>query len=308
MVYMPSVVTLQTPDEHDELVDTLSRLRDVFANSNSVRIDFSSTRLLLPEGMLLFYAELTRLVDTYQGRELSCRPSGTLKVSHVLQHLGVYGLLNYQAPAEPEGDDVVPWQKIRAKNVDVTEAGALIEGQPSLSPAETGVLFKSVSEAVTNVSHHSSLAPRADGLNLPAAMQWWMFSHENKERLYVAVCDLGIGIPRSLPRVHTREKVAEAISRIFKDKRPTDGRMIHAALRLGRSRTSMGNRGLGFTDILQIIDSVPGSALQIYSNRGSLVYKADTLWPSIKTRTFKNSILGTILVWSFPLKGDQNEC
>ena len=129
----------------------------------------------MPEGMLLFYAELTRLLDAYPDRELRCRPSGTLKVSHVLQHLGVYGLLNYQAPAEPEGDDVVPWQKIRAKNVDVREAGALIEGQPSLSPAETGVLFKSVSEAVTNVSHHSSIAPRADGLDLAAEMQWGFY-------------------------------------------------------------------------------------------------------------------------------------
>jgi hypothetical protein len=135
-------------------------------------------------------------------------------------------------------------------------------------------------------------------------MEWWMFSREDKERLYIAVCDLGIGIPRSLPKVHTAERVTEAISRIFKDKRPTDGRMINAALRMGRSRTDQGNRGLGFTDILQVINQIDRSALVIYSNRGSLTYKADQQRPSIKTRTFKNSILGTILVWSFPLNGE----
>lgn len=307
VVYFPEIITLLTPQGHAGLATALEDLRLIFSTSSSVCLDFSYTKQLMPEGMLLLYAELTRLNEAFPGRSLSCRPSRALKVSHVLQHLGVYGLLNYQAPDPPEGEDVVPWQKIWAKGVDVQGAGELIEGQPSLSPEETGILFKSVSEAVVNVTHHSSLAAREDDLKLPPTKQWWMFSHESKSRLYIAVCDLGIGIPRSLPRVHTLEKVQEAISRMFGDKRPTDGRMIHAALRLGRTRTHEENRGLGFTDIIQIVNAVPGSFLQIYSNRGGLVYKADDLRPSIKNRTFKNSILGTILVWSFPLKGDQNE-
>lgn len=268
--------------------------------------------MLLPEGMLLLYAELTRLIEAFPNRDLTCRPSRNAKVSHVLEHLGVYGLLNYTSPERPEGDDVVSWRAIRAKDVNVEEAGQLIQDQNSLSPGETSVLFRSVSEAVTNVSHHSHLAQRRDGLNLPEAMEWWMFSREDESRLYIVVCDLGIGIPRSLPKVHTMEKVLEAVAKIFGDRRPTDGRMIHAALRLSRTRTNEANRGLGFTDILQVVNRVHGSVLMVYSNRGVLEYKAarsDAIVPipTIKTKTFKNSILGTILVWSFPLGGGKHE-
>lgn len=304
-VKLPEVLSLITPQAHLELTTALENLRSAFSEQGSVCLDFSATRQLFPAGTLLLWAELTRLIDAFPAVELSCIPSSNLKVSHVLQHLGIYGLLGYTAPEKPEGDDVLPWKKTRGTRVDVQQAGALLEGDPNFSMTEARHLFGAVSEAVTNVSHHAHLAERLDGLQLPSSREWWLFHKVDNDRLFIAICDLGIGIPRSLPRVHTAEHVREVLARLFPGKRATDGRMIKAALRIGRTRTGEENRGLGFHDILGIIDAVEGSQLFIFSNRGGLTYKRtpSSQSASIKTWTFKNSILGTILVWSFPLRG-----
>ncbi len=307
-VLMPETMTLGTQDDHLALTSAMEQLRRAFLTQSSVCLDFSSTKLLFPDGMLLAWAELTRLIGAFPHVQLSCVPAKNSKVSHVLQHLGVYGLLGYTAPAQPEGDDVLPWKTVRGKEVDTQEAGILLTNDPNFSGNEPRFLYEAVSEAVTNVAHHAHLATRLDGLHLPTTREWWMFHKQERDRLFIAVCDLGIGIPRSLPKVHTAEYVREALARLFpgKGKRATDGNMIKAALRIGRTRTSEANRGLGFNDILNIIDTMRGSELHIFSNRGRLTYKPTptSQIPSIKVFTFKTSILGTILIWSFPLRRD----
>lgn len=303
-VAIPTVVSLLTSDLHDELTVAMATLRRAFAQQASVCLDFSATRMLYPEGMLLVWAELTRALEAFPNVEVSCVPARNKKVSHVLQHLGIYATCNYTAPFEPEGDDVLPWQKVRGKRVDVQEAGKIIEDDRNFSEDEASFLYEAVSEAVTNVSQHAVLGLRKDGLNLDPCREWWMLHKRDQGRLFIAVCDLGIGIPASLPIVHTMERVREVLARMFPGRRPTDGRMIKAALRIGRTRTGETYRGLGFSDILEIIDNISGSALNIFSNRGRLSYhsSATSRRPSIKIRTFKNSVLGTILVWSFPLR------
>jgi len=306
-VYLPQVVSLADRNLHYQLTKTMQELRMAFvADNEEVRLDFSRTEILHAEGMLLFYAELTRLIDAFPTKKLSCKPSKKAKVEEVLQHLGVYRLLGHNSLVVPTSSDAVNWKVARAVIVDGEKAGKLIEETAQLSGTAHSKLYRSVSEAITNVSNHSHLAKREDGLDLEPTKEWWMFSREEKNSLYVAVCDLGIGIPRSLPRRHPTEVWLDAIYRMFGDRRTTDGRMIKAALRLRRTRTEEDYRGVGFSDITNVLHQVEGSLLTVYSNRGKLRYWNPTLIPAIRVRSFKNSILGTILVWSFPFRDDQN--
>jgi hypothetical protein len=253
--------------------------------------------------MLLLYAELERLRRVFPGKVLSCTPAADRTVDGVLEHLGVYAWLAHRSKAKPSGDNVIGWKVQHAELVDGTIFGPPIEAL-GLKGEQANRLFRGVSEAVTNVRHHSSLRERKDGLGLPPKQEWWMFIHESDKRLYVAVCDLGIGIPRSLPIQHGTETVFHALRTISGRKRKTDGRLIQAALRLKRTRTEQENRGLGFNDMIAVLNTLPGSRMRIHSNHGALSYNADCRPPSIKVSAFKRSILGTIVAWHFPTAGE----
>lgn len=307
VIPVPRNVTLNGRAHQAELTKFLHELRLSFRKKDGqLCIDFRQCRKLFPEGTLLFFAELTRLIEGFPAKARRCIPAIDVTVNGVLQHLGLYALLGHESARVPEGRDVVNWRVARAPNVDGERAGEALLAM-EMSSERTSDLFRGVTEAITNVSNHAHIASRKDGLHLPIKKEWWMFCREDDDSLYVAVCDLGIGIPRSLPRVHASEVLADALSRMFGNRRPTDGRMIKAALRLRRTRTEQRYRGKGFTDILSVANRSEGSALRIYSNRGRVSYSADTLIPVIRDRTFKYSILGTIIVWVFPLKGKGHE-
>jgi hypothetical protein len=300
---VPASITIVGRPYHRALTGFLTELRRAFAQqSRAVCVDFSATQKLFPEGMLLLYSELDRLRTLFPAKEVRCIPSPNKTVDGVLQHLGVYAMVNHLSESAPEGDDVVGWKVHYGMDVNGDVFGPPIEAL-GLKTEHTSGLFKGVSEAVTNVRHHAHLAERKDGLQLPGPRKWWMFIHESEQRLYVAVCDLGIGIPRSLPLWHGPEAVAHALRVMFGRRRYNDGMRIKAALRLRRSRTDAGNRGKGFSDIIAALNTMPESRMTIFSNHGALRYNPSDRLPAIKVRTFENSILGTIIAWQFPARG-----
>jgi hypothetical protein len=306
----PKSICLVGKGAHTALTGFLAELRLAFAHpTRPLCIDFSRTVKLFPEAMLLFYAELNRLMHAFGGKPakgIRCIPANNATVDGVLQHLGVYKWLNHYSSAPPQGDNVIGWKVHHAEQVDGTVFGPPLETL-GLKTDQARKLFEGVSEAVTNVRHHAYLLPREDGLKLPVHEEWWMFIHESESKLYVAVCDLGIGIPRSLPLQHTWEAVLHAVRVIFGQKRRTDGRLIQAALRLRRSRTEASHRGMGFSDMIAVLNSMPESRMVIHSNHGVLTYNAAFRPPAITVRSFKNSILGTIVTWHFPNKGTTYE-
>lgn len=304
ILYAPAKITLRGKKAHAELTGFLAELRRAFAHhSRDLCIDFSQTTNVFPEGMLLFYAELDRLVSIFTEKKARCIPASHNTVDGVLQHLGIYQLLRHNSLLTPQGHNVVGWKVHHAQQVDGTIFGPPLEAL-KLKTDLSRKLYEGVSEAVTNVLHHAHLLPRKDGLNLPVRDEWWMFIHESESKLYVAVCDLGIGIPRSLPLQHTWEAIMHATRVIFGQRRRTDGRLIQAALRLRRSRTEASHRGMGFSDMIAALNTMPESRMMIHSNHGVLTYNASTQPPAIDVMSFKSSVLGTIIAWHFPNEGN----
>lgn len=85
--------------------------------------------------------------------------------------------------------------------------------------------------------------------------------------------------------------------------------MIHAAIEVKRSRTKKNHRGKGLSDMIKVIGKTKCGNLAIFSNRGIYQYKLDDLNPIENTRSYKDSISGTLILWSLPLKneGKNNE-
>ena len=282
---------------HDELVSFLKAMREAcLAGDKVVCLDFRSTKLMVAGGTLLFYSELCRLKAMFPQVAMRCIPSRDHVVNQVLQHLGIFDALGYQSSVVPSRLDVVSWRVVSSGDVDGAKVGELLEQYKSISGPIAGQLFRGAGEAMFNV-RHAYLEDRRDGLPEPDEKRWWMFCRESETDLYVAVCDLGIGIPRSLPVKYPSEVLSSLAGAVSGTSRNHDARMIHAAMQLHRTVTNLKGRGKGLTDFVRVIDSVPGARLFIFSNRGMVRYEGHTS----RQVSFHRSIKGTIVVWTIPL-------
>lgn len=287
---------------HDPLVVFLRQLRQAFLNSEkTVCLDFRQTKLMVAGGTLLFYSELCRLKSMFPLQPVRCIPSRDGVVNQVLQHLGIFEKLGYQSTVTPNRPDVTSWRVVSSEDIDGDKVGGLLEQYKSISGPVAGQLFRGAGEAMFNV-RHAYLEDRNDGLPAPKEKRWWMFCREADTHLFVAVCDLGIGIPRSLPIKYPSELISSIVANIPGMHANSDAKMIHAAMQLHRTSTQLKGRGKGLTDFVKVIDSVPGARLFIFSNRGLVRYQNGT-----STRvSFQRSVKGTIVLWTIPIKGNQS--
>ena len=125
-----------------------------------------------------------------------------------------------------------------------------------------------------------------------------MFSQERDGKLSVAICDLGAGIPGTLP-----SKQPKLWKRILRVKRFGDADVIKHAVSDSISRTGAGHRGHGLGQIVRVVESIPGAQVIIFSNKG--------IYGRIAGRkvlvNHSSNILGTLIFWEVPLMNQHAE-
>lgn len=293
-VEAPEEIYLFGKRTHSQLARFLRTLRDSFRRKTCTVIDMTRTNRLMPGGTLLMYSELCRLSLIFPQHPFRFVRSKTDVVNQIFEHLGLFELAGFRSGVVPEREDVVSWKKCSSIVNDCQPAGELIETYESLSRDEVRQVFKGVSEAATNAVDHAYIGSRDDGLPEPLEKRWWMFSRESESTLFVGVCDLGVGIPRSLP--HTfGERVQALLAQL--SLRINDGSMIRAAMELKRTSTGKSERGKGLADMRTVVDKIPGSQLYIFSNSGAIRYSQG----KFTVLNFDNSISGTMVGWTIPI-------
>jgi hypothetical protein len=157
-------------------------------------------------------------------------------------------------------------------------------------------IFRALSEAMTNVNHH---AYKTKSIRISSSGgRWWMVANLSaRNSLFtLAFYDAGVGIPKTLPRKYTIEKIRGVLS-LLPGIHPDDGQMIRAAMELGRTRTDASNRGLGLMDLTKLIDSAGSGSMQIYSRNGSYSYT-----PSREHHAnHEGFVEGTLIEWQLPI-------
>lgn len=303
-VMAPRYFLLERQDTHFELVKFLERLkRKLVGSAPAVLLDFRNTQLIFPGGGLLFYSEIQRIKDLFPATKFYCQESKSDRVNQVLQHLGIFKMLGHNSTVEPRRPDVVSWRHARSDEVDCTGAGQIIEAYDSLSKPTTKLLFKAASEAVTNAVMHAYSGPRKDGLAEPTTKNWWMFCREDDNKFYMAVCDLGVGIPRTLTVKNAPEVIEKILESLSFGARPSDAQMILGAMEYARTRTRLPQQGKGLMDLRRIIEEQGAGRLYVFSNRGCISYDPVN---GYRATGFRKSIRGTIIVWSLPLSDGQS--
>lgn len=305
-VAAPPIFCLHDRRHHEQVIAFAAKLRDfVVRKSRDVIIDFTRTERMFSDGTLLLKAELSRILRIIgNAAKIKCRPPENKKVSQVLQQVGIYDLLRYRSHVEPSDNDVICWRHSSGTGARGEEyervLGALDE--KISSRVQTG-LYDGIVEAMTNANHHAYEMLRLDDLDhRDSKKEWWMFSQVKDDHLSVSFCDLGIGIPRSLPL--KKKWVWARLIQVFGGK-PPDGSAIKAAVEESRSRTGLQHRGKGLRQLVAAIDRANEGHLLIYSNAGCYSCRKSDKDRHEKDFNYKGSILGTLICWTLPL--DQEE-
>jgi hypothetical protein len=291
----PEVFDIHHEKYRSDLLNFIKLMRFRFKDTHfrKIIIDFRFTKKFIATGTLLFYAELRRLIEVADLRQITlrCRAPFNDLPSQVLQQIGVYKLFGYHYRGKLKHKDVVHWKVAGGNKIDATPYAHTIEKyEGSLAEPLINGVFKGLAEAMANVMEHAY--PKDTESKV-----WWVFSQVKDGKLSVVMCDLGVGIPQtlplSLPSLFERVKAAFGLF-------PPDSSCIKEAVESIESSTGKLERGRGLKNIVAAGDH---GKVFIYSNRGCYV----SICGKIQICDYKDSISGTLVCWILPLAKESDQ-
>ena len=303
LIRASEVISIATESDRQNLLQFIADVRALGAEPRPCRLDFRATRRIMADGMILLRAELCEMLRSAPLKHhLRCIPPHNIRAKEVLYQAGIFDLLGQEVAIRPRHPDVVHWRSAhgdRAEGEKSEQVLGSFEGQ--IARELMSGLFVSISEAMTNTAQHAYIPP-ADNSDpvirehcRPDAEKgrgWWMFSQEKDQQLYVVFCDLGIGIPGSLP--NTKPRVFRRLLQLGVGNR--DSKYIEFAVQDSTSRTGKHYRGKGLGQIAKdLLQYDSKSEIVIFSNRGCCQYRKNQQEPV--SYDYKQSIQGTVICW-----------
>jgi len=314
-VIAPPKISIYNPRDHERTVIFLENLRKAFSKHLKIRICFRDTKEIAAAGGLLFIAEIDRLCTHYPHVKVDCthpprRHHGKFKnesyvIESILNQIGFFKLIGKPERKVQSYPTVSCWQLSQGRVAEGSIAGALInqidEKLPNIAKQR---LYRGAIEAISNCVDHAYPTMRPDGLKI-LDDRWWMFVGIIMDKLIIIVCDLGVGIPSTIPKNYS-EATIRAVLEFLKVSKTNDSELIHASTYLNKTRTKMAHRGKGGKDIRGLLDHYPGANLGIYSNKGCFkdgnkITKSGAKHAFALKDEQKKSIKGTVIEWSIPI-------
>ncbi|MBP6437580.1 hypothetical protein [Acinetobacter towneri] len=314
---LPKALTLFWKRPRNKLIKITDKFRNYYARKSiCINLDFSETEKMFVDGTLYLLAELDTLKSTNSDIKFKLKLSKDLIVNQVLKQTGILDLLNINLTFEEELDETVRyWKYSSGSKVELDLAEEMLNDfDEILSENSSKNIYNGITEALTNCHHHAYLEKRF--INDPQkAKKWWLFSQEKDSKLTICVCDLGVGIPRSL--VRNSENVQKdwfrnlkAFLKSHREKYDKDSASIKAAIEIGNTRTNLSNRGKGLNQIINQISTFceHKASIAIFSNKGSYIINKGMIEDRPITNLvngfsipFNKSIDGTVIVWQIPI-------
>ncbi|RDE04674.1 hypothetical protein [Sphingomonas aracearum] len=277
-------------------------------DKRDVILDFSRTRLIQADAMLVLVAEVDRAMRMGLTKQvIRCKlPNGVDQesqiVCEVLEQVELLKRIGQQSPAAKRQDNdfhesVRHWRYATGTRVDEKPGDVLDQHEGRISEGLMTGVQTGLSEALVNSLHHAYRADRLDGCAPFNERRWWMFTREANGLLDVLVCDLGIGIPRSLPLSWDRNLLKKLMG-IFGKSSP-DVASIQMALILGETSTGEVNRGKGLPQIWNATRTSSAGSVGILSGKAYVGY--DVASGEEFSGSYESSLLGTLVNWTFPV-------
>lgn len=296
-MFAPTEFNISIVEKRTALLAFIERINFLLGEGARVQIQFDNTKLLHPAGTLYFIASIHCLLKRYPGL-ISCNYPEDEVVEQLFQNVGLLGLLGNSSRKTITAENVKHWNFLTGKKVELSGVKNLfVNFAEGIDSDTTSGLFESMSEAVTNVIQHAY--EDKQGTFADPDTRWWMFAQKKDGKLSVVVCDMGIGIPRSLKvKPELKEIIPRMLARLHKR---SNNALIEMAIESSRSRTKLEHRGKGLPDMLKFAKDGNIGGFLIQSGRGSFAYNAQH--QTEVGGDFSSPIQGTLIQWTIPLGG-----
>ncbi|MDQ4227056.1 hypothetical protein RBK84_21910 [Pseudomonas aeruginosa] len=325
-VEAPAKIDLYSTKNHSSFITFLEKLRNHVKNNKITTITFRNTTRITAAAGLILVAETDRLTKAFPEKKIRCflpprvsegRYRNTNNtVESALNQIGFFKLINQNNHRLANLKSVSRWKQLSGETADGSLARSLLD---TLGDKVTEIskkkIYRGAIEAIANCVEHAYPANRPDGLGIDDR-RWWMLVGLDETNLSVIVCDLGVGIPSTLPAKHP-ETLLQTIKQKFSIFGSNDSDMIVLSSHIKQTRTKLYNRGKGGKDFRSIIRNFPTAVFTIRSNKGVFSISGKDCAPmkAISARRFiegtnrtesvlehTKSIRGTLLEWVVPLK------
>ena len=293
-VCIPKNINVLKKEDRELLFVAVSRIHKKARKYSEIYLDFSETVKIYTEGMLYLYAEIDNILNIYQNITIRCKKSRTLKVNHVLYHIGMFKLCNHSFTPSKKYRDIIHWKKSSGVQVEGSKFDDIIGDDNRLRELVDRInIYGGFIEATQNAYMHAYIGQRNLSYVVHQKTSWWAFSQVTEDFVYITICDLGIGIPATVP--NRLPGFIEALTK--KIGMTTHADIIKAAIERPRSRTKEKHRGNGLKTIAEIAKQDNRASFSIASSKG-YVYSRNN---QLKRANFKSSLPGTIVTWKLPL-------
>ena len=298
---IPEIFSLYSDEEFGHSINFIEEIQKILENKERILLDFNNTKNITAAAMLRLQAEVSTWQRYYSRRLVQTR-SGTA-VATVRSMLKDSGFLSeYDDPeSTPHREKTLTMRtgtnaKGHLNSITNTMNECFYSGE--LSNEEQSDLYRSISEAMLNVSQHAYNT--GSDLENKIGKRWWIYAQQFANQLYIAFFDRGVGIPETLPRHGQWERIRSLGKVVGLD---DDAAMIQAAMEFGRSQAQKKGRGLGLQDVLKFATESPEGVLWIFSRRG--LYKYENNRKNSILMDYPKSIGGTLIQWQVSLSKRQ---
>ncbi len=301
----PELLGFRKNRQRKQLLRWLSKLfRTVLSSEHPVVIDFRHSKGAEATGTLLLLAIIDLLQHIKGKNALRGHPPQNPIAAQVFEQIGLSGMLGIKQRPQVTHKEVVYWNHIRDTANNVKRAGKTIQEimqRYDLDEDLAGDFFAAITEAISNTLDHAYpegtriFEREIDG----GGRKWWMFAgvkdmDSGDKRLFVVVCDIGIGIQKSLKaKVEIKDKVLSFI------RLGHHGKILKMATTQGKSRTGDAHRGSGLAEMKSVIRHLKGATFSVTSGRG--IYRYEEQGRKELNSNADVRMPGTTVSWSIPL-------
>ena len=289
-VYAPEALVLTNINYRDEFLKFINLVSLKLNAKKHVEIIFNKTLILHPCGTLILKAHLDNWKIAHYERIRINYPSNK-NVLDLFQHIKLLEDFGLDQKVEITSENVVHWKHFSHNKIDANFYKPLTtEVVAHIKHTENHRFGGCIDEAVSNCVNHAYIgSSRHNSIK----GTWWMFSSPKENGLFVAIYDIGIGIPRSL-----KSKKEWNFLRLNSR---SDCTAIQIAVETEQTSTDMSHRGKGLPEMLEFCRTLETGQLVILSGKGGVIYNGNSIEERTTTK-FKVSLPGTLVLWDLPLK------
>lgn len=318
-VVIPDKLNLFNRRGRESLYIFLRQLAEIPA-SCKVFIDFSNVSEVKVSAVLVLFAHLEIMLQGQESRRIFWKKPSDILIDSGLSELGIWALLG---ESYTPVDGAIRICSVSSEENQSNERKSLRDAimyakdsiafhqDSNLTEDVDDVVFAAISESFTNVWQHAyaeDLGRKYRTLNdMPSVRKWWIALRHINGQLFMAVYDVGVGIPFSTRKkewyTSLKQDVLEMIGGVS-----ADNQDIVTALEYGNSRYNVQGRGNGLPAMKKFVEINPDGVLRIMSGKGMYIYRSQTNKESSDDLEF--SFPGTLVQWNVALtaggKSDEN--